>query len=106
MVDRCGHAGRPGGRNLHERAAEGVRDGVLHDATGGLPLTAFQSGDGWVDMLLAPDLLPAVFGPEPALLLAPMRTCSSRCRWTPVRASRPGCWTTSRRSTRTASLCW
>lgn len=60
--------------NLHERLPRALADGVLHDATGGLPLTAFQSGDGWAStLLLAPDLLPAVFGPEPALLLAPMR---------------------------------
>lgn len=61
-------------RNLADRLPGALARGVLHDATGGLPLTAFQSGDGFASALvLAPDLLAQVFGPDPALILAPMR---------------------------------
>jgi hypothetical protein len=61
-------------RNLADRLPATLERGVLHDATGGLPMTAFQSGDGFASALvLAPDLLAQVFGPDPALILAPMR---------------------------------
>lgn len=60
--------------NLVDRLPRALERGVLHDATGGLPLTAFQSGDGFASALvLAPELLAQVFGPDPALILAPMR---------------------------------
>lgn len=61
-------------RNLADRLPRALERGVLHDATGGLPLTAFQTGDGFASALVvAPDLLAQVFGPDPALILAPMR---------------------------------
>jgi hypothetical protein len=61
-------------RNVTERLPRALERGVLHDATGGLPLTAFQSGDGFASALvLAPELVARVFGPDPALILAPMR---------------------------------
>ena len=61
-------------RTLAERLPRFLDRGLMRDATGGLPLTAFQSGDGWASALvLAPDLLATVFGLEPALVLAPMR---------------------------------
>lgn len=61
-------------QNLEARLPAVLERGVLHDSTGGLPMTAFQTGDGWASALvLAPELLARVFGPEPALILAPMR---------------------------------
>ncbi len=61
-------------QTMRERLPRSLGRGLLHDATGGLPLRAFQSGDGWASALvLAPELLPDVFGTDPALLLAPMR---------------------------------
>lgn len=67
---------------LAEQAVANVRDKVtgrrhhplIVDSIGGMPLTAFQSRDGWAStLLLVPDLLMHIFGTDPALVLAPMR---------------------------------
>jgi hypothetical protein len=60
--------------NVHERVAARRHHPLLTDSVGGLPMTAYQSRDGWAStLLLVPELLVRIFGPEPALVLAPMR---------------------------------
>jgi hypothetical protein len=60
--------------NIRERAARRRHHGLLRDAVGGMPISAYQSQEGWASaLLLVPDELVRVFGPEPSLILAPMR---------------------------------
>ena len=60
--------------NVRRRAASRHHFGLLRDAIAGMPLSAFQSREGWASaLLLVPDQLTRVFGPEPCLLLTPMR---------------------------------
>jgi hypothetical protein len=60
--------------NLRERVAARRQFGLIHELVQGVPVTAFQSREGWASgLLLAPDLLGRVVGPDPELILAPMR---------------------------------
>ena len=60
--------------NVRARAEARRQFGLIRDTVGGTPLMAFQSREGWASaLLLLPDLLARVFGPAPALILAPMR---------------------------------
>ena len=60
--------------NLQRTVGRADEPQLVRDTIGGLPMTAFQSRDGWASaLLLAPDLLTWIFGPEPSLYLAPMR---------------------------------
>jgi len=60
--------------NVRERAAPAQAMDLMQDAVGGMPMSAFQSRQGWASaLLLVPDVLVRIFGPEPALILTPMR---------------------------------
>jgi hypothetical protein len=60
--------------NVRERVAARRQFGLIHELVQGVPVTAFQSREGWASgLLLAPDLLERVVGKEPGLILAPMR---------------------------------
>jgi len=60
--------------NIRERASARRYFGLLRDSVAGMPISAFQSREGWASaLLLVPDELARVFGPEPSLILAPMR---------------------------------
>jgi hypothetical protein len=60
--------------NVRERVGARRHHPLLTDSVGGLPMTAYQSRDGWAStLLLVPELLVRIFGPDPALILAPMR---------------------------------
>ena len=60
--------------NLRQRAAAAGEAGLMRDSVGGMPMSAFQSRQGWASaLLLAPDVLVGLFGPEPSLIMAPMR---------------------------------
>ena len=60
--------------NVRERYSSRRRFGLLRDSIGGMPISAFQSREGWASaLLLVPDELTRVFGRDPSLILAPMR---------------------------------
>jgi hypothetical protein len=60
--------------NVRRLADACTREHVLRDRIGDMPVGVLQSGIGIASaLLLVPDRLPAIFGPGPELLLAPMR---------------------------------
>lgn len=60
--------------NLRARGATADPAHLLRAPVEGLPVTAYQSGDGWASaLLLVPDLLGRLFGHHPQLFGAPMR---------------------------------
>jgi len=60
--------------NLRSRVAKVGTRGLMQDAIGGLPMSTYQSREGWASsLLLVPDELVRLFGPEPSLILTPMR---------------------------------
>lgn len=61
-------------RNVRRLADACTREHVLRDRIGDMPVGVLQSGIGIASaLLLVPDRLPAILGPGPELLLAPMR---------------------------------
>jgi hypothetical protein len=61
-------------RNLRHRARRARDYDLVREPIGGFPTVAFQSRDGWASTaVLLPDALERLFGPEPALLIAPSR---------------------------------
>ncbi len=60
--------------NLRRRAFAPALPPLVREPIAGHPTIAFQSDDGWAStLLLAPDALERVMGPEPRLFVAPMR---------------------------------
>jgi hypothetical protein len=60
--------------NLRDRAFAPSLPPLVREPIAGHPTIAFQSEDGWAStLLLAPDALERVMGPEPRLFVAPMR---------------------------------
>ena len=60
--------------NLRRRASAPALPPLVREPIAGHPTIAFQSEDGWAStLLLAPDALERVMGPEPRLFVAPMR---------------------------------
>ncbi len=61
--------------NLRRRiAGPAPRAKVVHDRIDGVRTVAFQSGEGWAStLLLVPDEIARLVGPEPRLFVAPMR---------------------------------
>lgn len=60
--------------NLREQCAGRKQFPMLTISPGGVPLSVFQSREGWASaLLLFPDLLERVMGGRPAVILAPMR---------------------------------
>lgn len=60
--------------NLTDRAIDAAPYQLIDDEVGGIPVRAYQSREGWASTLvLVPELLEAVFGPEPRLFVAPCR---------------------------------
>src|SRR3954447_1237614 len=60
--------------NLRRRAFAPALPPLVREPIAGHPTIAFQSEDGWAStLLLVPDALERVMGPEPRLFIAPMR---------------------------------
>ena len=60
--------------NLRRRAFAPALPPLVREPIAGHSTIAFQSDDGWAStLLLAPDALERVMGPEPRLFVAPMR---------------------------------
>jgi hypothetical protein len=60
--------------NLTRRAREVDERDLLHDSVDDVPITAFQSHDGWASTtVLLPEAMARLFGPGPALFVAPSR---------------------------------
>ena len=60
--------------NLTRRAREADERDLLRDAVDDVPVTVFQSRDGWASTtVLLPDEMDRLFGPGPALFVAPSR---------------------------------
>jgi hypothetical protein len=60
--------------NLARRAREADERDLLRDAVDDVPVTVFQSHDGWASTtVLLPDEVARLFGPGPALFVAPSR---------------------------------
>jgi hypothetical protein len=61
-------------RNLRRRAKEARDYDLVREPIGGYPTIAFQSRDGWASTaVLVPEAIERLFGPGPALLIAPSR---------------------------------
>ncbi len=61
-------------RNLRKRARNAVGYDLVEESVGGVPTMAFQSRDGWASTtVLVPAAIERLFGPEPALFIAPSR---------------------------------
>ena len=61
-------------RNLRRRARHARDYDLVREPIGGFPTVAFQSRDGWASTaVLVPEAIERLFGPEPALLIAPSR---------------------------------
>ena len=61
-------------RNLRQRARQARDYDLVREPIGGVPTVAFQSRDGWASTaVLVPEAIERLFGPEPALLIAPSR---------------------------------
>jgi hypothetical protein len=60
--------------NVRDRTAARRQFGLIRESVAGVPVTAFQSREGWASALvLVPDELARIMGDGPALLLVPMR---------------------------------
>lgn len=60
--------------NLARRAREADERDVLRDAVDDVPVVVFQSRDGWASTtVLLPQEMDRLFGPDPALFVAPSR---------------------------------
>ena len=72
-VDLGGLAERALG-NLARRAGSAGEGDLLRDAIADVPVVVFQSRDGWASTtVLLPDQVDRLFGPRPALFVAPSR---------------------------------
>ena len=61
-------------RNLRRRARDAHDFDLVSEPIAGVLTTAFQSRDGWASTaVLVPEALARLFGPAPALLIAPSR---------------------------------
>jgi hypothetical protein len=61
-------------RNLRRRARRARDYDLVAEPIGGIPTLAFQSRDGWASTtVLVPDAMQRLFGPGPALFIAPSR---------------------------------
>jgi hypothetical protein len=66
--------GRVALRNLRDRARSSAPYRVVEDQIEGVPISVFQSREGWASTLvLVTEMLEAVFGPEARLFVAPCR---------------------------------
>lgn len=66
--------GRTAIDNLADRVIDAAPYRLIEDEVAGAPITAYQSREGWASTLvLVPELLRVVFGPEPRLFVAPCR---------------------------------
>jgi hypothetical protein len=60
--------------NLDRRARSADERDLLRDAIADVPVVVFQSRDGWASTtVLLPDQMDRLFGPRPALFVAPSR---------------------------------
>ena len=60
--------------NLRNRARDADERNLLRDSVDDVPVTVFQSHDGWAStMVLLPDAMDRLFGRDPALFVAPSR---------------------------------
>ena len=61
-------------RNLRRRARRARDYDLVREGIGGVPTVAFQSRDGWASTaILVPEAIEHLFGPSPALFVAPSR---------------------------------
>ena len=61
-------------RNLRRRARRARDYDLVREPIGGVPTVAFQSRDGWASTaILVPEAIERLFGPAPALFIAPSR---------------------------------
>ena len=61
-------------RNLRRRARHARDFDLVREPIAGVPTTVFQSRDGWASTaVLVPEAIDRLFGPRPALLIAPSR---------------------------------
>ena len=61
-------------RNLRRRARDARDYDLITEPIAGVPTVAFQSRDGWASTaVLVPEAIDRLFGPRPALLIAPSR---------------------------------
>lgn len=61
-------------RNLRRRARKAHDYDLVQNSIGGVPTVAFQSRDGWASTaVLVPEAMERLFGPAPALFIAPSR---------------------------------
>jgi hypothetical protein len=61
-------------RNLRRRVRHARDYDLVREPIGGVPTVAFQSRDGWAStVVLVPEALDRLFGPRPALFIAPSR---------------------------------
>jgi hypothetical protein len=61
-------------KNLRRRARRARDYDLVREPIGGVPTVAFQSRDGWASTaILVPEAIERLFGPDPALFIAPSR---------------------------------
>jgi hypothetical protein len=61
-------------KNLRRRARRARDYDLVREPVGGVPTVAFQSRDGWASTtILIPEAIERLFGPDPALFIAPSR---------------------------------
>jgi hypothetical protein len=61
-------------RNLRRRVRDAQDFDLVREPIAGVPTTAFQSRDGWASTaVLVPEAIERLFGPAPALFIAPSR---------------------------------
>jgi len=61
-------------KNLRRRARRARDYDLVREPIGGVPTVAFQSRDGWASTaILVPEAIERLFGPAPALFVAPSR---------------------------------
>jgi len=61
-------------KNLRRRARRARDYDLVREPIGGVPTVAFQSRDGWASTaILVPEAIERLFGPGPALFIAPSR---------------------------------
>ena len=61
-------------RNLRQRARHARDYDLVEEPISGVPTVAFQSRDGWASTaILVPEAIERLFGPEPAVFIAPSR---------------------------------
>ena len=78
--------------NLRRRARKARDYDLVTESIDGVPTVAFQSRDGWASTaVLIPEAIERVFGPAPALLIAPSRDLLLGLPpWTSTPSSRRG----------------